>query len=180
MPLTVDTAPETVVKTAHRAVHAARRARRGQALRLPIRLSPGIQVFSTPITRLRGRFLSATEPRGWVFLAIDADNVPCIINISIVEREPLATHRSFGRAAAELLQALTRVEKSSRGATRVRQLRIPGLFFSALWLQTGTRSRLVVLHPRDLIHGVPSLGRIGHALAALAAHRTRAVDEDHD
>lgn len=177
MPLTADTPPPAVVRSALRAVHAARRAGQGQALRLPIKLSPGIQVFTTPVTRLRGRFLGAAEPRGWVFLAVDAEGTPCTINISILDGEPLPAHRSFGSASARLLEALTRVEQHSRVLTRVRLLRLPGLFFSALWLQTGRRNRLVVLRPRGLNKRRTSLRNVGKALAALAAERASAEAE---
>ena len=167
MPLTTDTAPRAVIAAAHRAIREARRARQGRGMRLPLAVSPGIQVFTVPADAVPSYVLQAAQPRGWIFLVIDADRRPSTFNISMTAGTPLATHRSFGAAPAALAAALHTIEQRSRAITIVRLLRIPDINFAALWLRT-TRNRLQILHPRRLARARRTLTSTGKAITNLA------------
>ncbi|HTS61031.1 MAG TPA: hypothetical protein VMH28_03350 [Candidatus Acidoferrales bacterium] len=160
MPLIAPEPPPQVAETVQSTFRAAVEPRSVKipALRRaagPLTLTEPHQIFSLGLNDLAaGRALEGAKPTGWRYLVRDTENVLASAETAI--REGGAEHVFSAFNASAAVASTVRALQTARGLPEVRGgsfeqrlLRIPALYFTALWMHStqGGEDLLVPLEP---------------------------------
>ena len=160
MPLHVPEPPRQVVDTVQSTFQTMIKT---GSVRLPeLRNVPGTlalaqphQIFSLGLTDLAaGKGLDAATPTGWRYLVQSGDNALASAETAVTPAGPEHVFSAFnsGRLVASTVEAIRTAQglpQMVQGSFELRLLRVPALYFSALWMHgaQGTDDVLIPLEP---------------------------------
>jgi hypothetical protein len=169
MPLYAPDPPRQIIDTVQSAFRASIETR---TVRLPtlraatgeLTLAQPHQIFSLGLADLAGgKGLEAAKPTGWRYLVQAGGNTLAAAETALAPagEEHVFSAFNSGRLVASTVEAIRTVQalpQVSQAYFELRLLRIPGLYFTALWVHDpkGTDDLLVPLDPSpDLTTGQP-------------------------
>jgi hypothetical protein len=156
MPLHIPEAPETATAVVSSTVRAFAESGnfRLPALRSatgPLQVMQSHQVFTLDLTDLvAGRGLQAARPSGWRFLIQDGEKVVAAAETVVtgISAEHLFSGFSegpFAPSTADAIRTAQRLPDVERGEFELRLLRVPALYFMAVWVyDTGGKGDLLL------------------------------------
>jgi hypothetical protein len=121
----------------------------------PLSLAQPHQIFSLGLTDLvSGRGLEAAKPTGWRHLVQSGENALASAETALTPAGSDHVFSAFnsGRLVASTVEAIRTAQQLPRvkqGSFELRLLRVPGLYFTAVWLRDtqGTDDLLIPLEP---------------------------------
>jgi hypothetical protein len=121
----------------------------------PLSLAQPHQVFSLGLADLvSGRGLEAAKPTGWRYLVQSGENALASAETAVTPAGPEHVFSAFnsGRlvaSTAEAIRTAQRLPRVNQGSFELRLLRVPGLYFTAVWVHDtqGTDDLLIPLEP---------------------------------
>lgn len=133
-----------------------------------LQITQSHQVFTLGLTELvAGRGLEAARPSGWRFLIQDSEKVVAAAETIVTGAGAAHLFSSFNegpfaRSTADAIQIAQRLSEVERGNFELRLLRVPALYFTAVWLHDTERPGDLLIPLAPAPTGIPT----GQAVAA--------------